>query len=140
MHSFKVHNLSTGSTWWLQKNNSKKFVLVSPYNTSKMQLAIDYMEKNNLDPHDIINIGELSNSLNDEYEEEEDDDEYENDDDITYKKQHKYKLERENDNFDYPDLIIGNNIPKIKLDKEFTYVGKINFHPFPKRNNEAIGQ
>ena len=42
--------------------------------------------------------------------------------------------------YDYPEMISGNNIPKIKLDKEFNYVGKINFVTFPKRDHGDIGQ
>ena len=49
-------------------------------------------------------------------------------------------LEYVKEKYDYPDLIIGNNIPKIKLDKEFNYVGKVNFIPFPKRDHGNLGE
>jgi hypothetical protein len=40
----------------------------------------------------------------------------------------------------YPSIIVGNNIPKIKLDKELKYVKKINFEPISKRDYETIGE
>ena len=121
--SFKVYNLKTGNNWWYKSitryNNhvAKSFTLTDPETTLYCQEAEDFLDEHECEIKGVYN-----------------------DHDIKRKFEVRDKVEHKEETVDYPDLIIGNNIPKIKLDKEFNYVGKINFQSFPKRNHGDVGQ
>ena len=125
---YRVYNLKTDHDWWWKGDGVKGLILCNPFNLpSNAEIDVHgFLEEYDLDVHDIVNIGEIDDRLRGNTTDPE--------------LAHYKGLDTVEEKSDYPDLIIGNNIPKIKLDKEFNYVGKINFQPFPRRDNGTIGQ
>ena len=148
-HDYWVHNITSGNSWLMKKSDNPFYILLGGVPSYYQDYLKDYLC--DIDDNDEIRLKNISGKS------------------IIYDIEHLKKKpvynahtqagsiqsvhitnnvgeadriasEYVKEKYDYPDLIIGNNIPKIKLDKEFNYVGKVNFVPFPKRDHGNLGE
>lgn len=141
-HDYLVTNLETENTWKMKRSDSNFYVLLENIPLNFEAHLDDYLcdQEEDSEEHELKQITGKSIIYNIEHPVK--DRVFGADVHVTNNIGEADRIASEyvKEKYDYPDLIIGNNIPKIKLDKEFNYVGKINFVPFPKRDNGDIGK
>ncbi|MDA3809648.1 MAG: hypothetical protein PF518_04880 [Spirochaetaceae bacterium] len=159
---YQVYNLNTKNDWWWRGDGKKTLILCNPFSTPAVSVVHDFLKDHDLDMKNIVNIGMLDDKLRNDVlplkdsskethvsviQEKTSGDpvfisDYIKKNNMRFLKHETVNTEiyikpysKEEENVDCPVIIKGSNLPKIKLDKEFNYVGKIYFQPFPKRDH-----